>query len=377
MSIQVARPILQQAAAEARSILIERAAALLDVPDTDLQVHDGVIVSKTSATKSVPYGALIDGSFMRQLNGEAPLKPPQDYTIVGQSVQRIDIPAKVSGGEAFVQDLRLDGMLHGRVVRPYVRTMDGVGATLLSLDDTDARQVPGLVQVVRNGSFVGVVAEREEQAIKAAQALKLVWSEPETLPDSDQYYTLITVQPTKDVEVVNNGDVDGALGMAVKTLEASYQHPNQAHASIGPSCAVADVRADSATIYSGTQGVSFSATPWRTCLAWAKRRSTSSTRRRQAATATTAPTIVPPTPPCFLRRSEPRCACSGCGKTSSRGNRRVPRCFPTYVVGWTRMVTSWPGTTRSGLPRIPPGRTDRRAICSRDSSSIPRPPRLR
>jgi nicotinate dehydrogenase subunit B len=257
MSIQVARPILQQAAAEARSILIDRAATLLNVPDTDLQVHDGVIVSKTDATKSVPYGALVDGPFMRQLNGEAPLKPSQDYTIVGQSVQRIDIPAKVSGGEAFVQDLRLDGMLHGRVVRPYVRTMDGVGATLLSLDDTDARKVPGVVQVVRNGSFVGVVAEREEQAIKGSQALKLVWSEPETLPDPDQYYTLITEQLTKDVEVVDNGDADGALGTAARTLEARYQHANQAHAAIGPSCAVADVRSDSATIYSGTQGVYF------------------------------------------------------------------------------------------------------------------------
>ncbi len=89
---------------------------------------------------------------------------------MGQSVQRLDIPAKVSGGEAYVQDLRLDGMLHGRVVRPHVRTMDGVGATLLSLDDTDARKVPGVVQIVRNGSFVGVVTEREEQAIKASSS---------------------------------------------------------------------------------------------------------------------------------------------------------------------------------------------------------------
>ena len=128
-------------------------------------------------------------TFTRKLNGEAPVKPPQDYTIVGQSVQRIDIPAKVTGGEAFVQDLRLDGMLHGRVVRPHVRTMDGVGATLLSVDDTRREKVPGVVQVVRNGSFIGVVAEREEQAIKASQALKLIWSEPETLPDPDQYYT--------------------------------------------------------------------------------------------------------------------------------------------------------------------------------------------
>jgi nicotinate dehydrogenase subunit B len=257
MSIQVAKPVLQQAAAEARQILLERAADRLGVPDTELQVHDGVIASTSDPSKSVPYGALVDGPFLRELNGEAPLKSSQDYAIVGQSVQRIDIPAKVTGGEAYVQDLRIDGMLHGRVVRPHVRTMTGVGATLQSIDDTAARQTPGVVQVVRNGSFVGVVAEREEQAIKASQALKLVWSEPETLPDPNQYYQLMTEQMTDDVEVTHNGDVDGALSTAAQTLEARYQHANQAHASIGPSCAVADVRADSATIYSGTQGVYF------------------------------------------------------------------------------------------------------------------------
>jgi nicotinate dehydrogenase subunit B len=191
------------------------------------------------------------------LNGEAAVKPVKDYTIVGTSVQRVDIPAKVTGGKAFVQDLRLDGMLHGRVVRPHVRTWDGVGATLLSLDDTAAQQMPGVVQVVRNGSFVGVVAEREEQAIAASQALNLVWSQPETLPDANTYFTLITEQPTQDAELARNGDVDGALDSAAHKLEAWYQHLGQAHASIGPSCAVADVRADSATIYTGTQGVYF------------------------------------------------------------------------------------------------------------------------
>src|SRR4051794_21230216 len=101
MSIQVAKPVLQQAAAEARQILLERAADRLGVPTTELHVQDGVIASTRDATKSVPYGALVDGPFMRQLNGEAALKPPQDYAIVGQSIQRLDIPAKVSGGEAY------------------------------------------------------------------------------------------------------------------------------------------------------------------------------------------------------------------------------------------------------------------------------------
>lgn len=257
MSIQVVRPVLQQAAAAARRTLLERAAERLGVPSNALQVREGVIYSAADASKSAPYGALVDGPLLQELNGETPVKPTADYTIVGQPVQRLDIPAKVTGGEAYVQDLRLEGMLHGRVVRPYVRTMDGVGATLLSLDDSEARQSPGVVQIVRNGSFVGFVAEREEQAIKASQALKIVWSEPETLPGASQYFDLIREQPTKDVELTRNGDVDGALGMARTTLEAWYQHSGQAHASIGPSCAVADVRRDEATIYSGTQGVYF------------------------------------------------------------------------------------------------------------------------
>ena len=257
MSLQTARPVLQQAAAEARSVLLERASSQLGEPTSELQIRDGVISSVRAPDKTVAYGALAAKPFLRQLNGEATVKPAKDYTIVGTSVQRVDIPAKVTGGKAFVQDLRLDGMLHGRVVRPHVRTWDGVGSTLLSIDDTAARQMPGVVQVVRNGSFVGVVAEREEQAIAASQALNLVWSQPETLPDANDYFTLITEQPTQDAELARNGDVDGALGSAATKLEAWYQHLGQAHASIGPSCAVADVRGDAATIYSGTQGVYF------------------------------------------------------------------------------------------------------------------------
>jgi CO/xanthine dehydrogenase Mo-binding subunit len=256
-SLQSSRPVLQQAAAEARAILLDRASDRLGVPSTELRVRDGVIVAASDASKSVPYGALVDEPFMRELNGEAPLKPTQEYSIVGQPVQRVDIPAKVTGGEAYVQDLRLDGMLHGRVVRPHVRTMDGVGATILSVDDSAARQTPGVVDIVRNGSFIGVVAEREEQAIKASQALQIVWSEPETLPGASQYFDLITEQPTVDMELTRNGDVEGALASAARTFEAWYQHATQAHASIGPSCAVADVRSDEATIYTGTQGVFF------------------------------------------------------------------------------------------------------------------------
>ncbi len=184
-----------------------------------------------------------------------PLKTPEDYTIVGRSIPRVDLPAKLTGEPAYVQDVRLEGMVHGRVVRPRVRTMEGVGATVVSVDERAARQVPGLVAIVRNGSFVGVVAEREEQAIAASQALAITWSEPARLPDQEAYYELLKELVEDDREIAREGDIEGALGTAVTMLEAWYRFPSQAHAPMGPSCAVADVRDDEATIYSHSQGV--------------------------------------------------------------------------------------------------------------------------
>src|SRR5215207_9623374 len=173
-SIQVTAPLLRQAAAEARLILLTRAAERLGVPADDLQVKEGVVSTLGGEDRSVPYGELVAEPFEREVTGEAPEKPPASYVLVGQPIQRVDIPPKLTGGEAYVQDVRLDGMLHGRVVRPYVRTMEGIGATLQNFDDSAAREIPGVVQVVRNGNFIGVVAEREEQAIAAARRSR--WS---------------------------------------------------------------------------------------------------------------------------------------------------------------------------------------------------------
>src|SRR5918995_3244580 len=122
-SIQVAGPVLRQAAAEARLVLLTRASERLGVPADDLQVRDGVVSALGDETLNVPYGELASEPFNREVTGEAPEKPPSSYTLVGESIQRVDIPPKLTGGEAYVQDIRLDGMLHGRVVRPYLRTM--------------------------------------------------------------------------------------------------------------------------------------------------------------------------------------------------------------------------------------------------------------
>jgi nicotinate dehydrogenase subunit B len=257
-SIQVAGPVLRQAAAEARLILLTRASERLGVPADDLQVTEGVVSALGDESNSVPYGELVAEPFEREVTGDAPEKPPATYTLVGQPIDRVDIPPKLTGGEAYVQDVRLDGMVHGRVVRPYLRTMEGVGATLESFDDSAAREIPGVVQIVRNGNFIGVVAEREEQAIRAAEAIQATWAPGDPLPALDQIYDLLREMPVNEDEggeIVRNGDVDGGLAAAAQTLQATYNFPSQAHAMMGPSCAVADVRTDGATIYSQSQNV--------------------------------------------------------------------------------------------------------------------------
>ena len=229
-SIQVAGPVLRQAAAEARLVLLTRASEQLGVPADDLQIRDGVVSALGDETQSVPYGQLASEPFNREVTGEAPEKPPSSYTLVGESIQRVDIPPKLTGGEAYVHDIRLDGMLHGRVVRPYLRTMTGVGATLENFDDSAAREMPGVVQIVRNGNFIGVVAEREEQAIRASQAIEATWTPGDPLPAHDQIYDLLREMPIAEDEggeIVRNGDVDGGLAAAAQTLEATYQFPSQ------------------------------------------------------------------------------------------------------------------------------------------------------
>ena len=257
-SIQVAGPVLRQAAAEAHLVLIERAAEQLGSPADDLEIREGVVHVLGDESRSVPIGELAAEPFEREVTGEAPEKPPGSYTLVGQPIDRVDIPAKLTGGEAYVQDVRLEGMLHGRVVRPYVRTLEGVGATIESFDDSAARDMPGVVQIVRDGDFVGVVAEREEQAIRAAEALEIAWAPGDPLPANDRIYDLLREMPLNEDEsgeILRNGDVDGAMDAAAQTLEATFTFASQAHAMMGPSCAAADVREDGATIYSQSQNV--------------------------------------------------------------------------------------------------------------------------
>ena len=255
-TIQHAGPRLRQVAAEARLVLLTRAAERLGIPADQLQIRDGVFHARGDSATSVPFGELVGEPFRRPVAGGAPLKSPSEQRLVGQSMPRVDLLAKLTGRESFVHDLRLEGMLHGRVVRPHVRTMNGVGgASVWHVDDAGVRKLPGVVAVVRNGSFVGVVAEHEEDAVRAAEQLRVTWTEPEPLPDQSQLYALMPRMPLETVEVARSGDVDGALGRAARTLEATYEFSSQAHASMAPSCAVADVRPDGATVYASSQNV--------------------------------------------------------------------------------------------------------------------------
>ena len=250
MTIYRSGTLLRQAAAEARRVLLEMAVAYLDATPNEVVIRDGVISVQDDPERAISYGELIGGRpFEREVTGSAPLKRPQDYQIVGTSAARIDIPRKLTGQPSFVQDIRLPGMLHGRVVYP-----PGPGAKLISVDEESVRDLPGLVKIVQRGSFVGVVAEREEQAQRVAKQIKVVWRETAAFPRMEDLYSALRTQPTQDDVLVETGDVDSTLTSAVQSLHATYYQPYHAHASIGPSCAVADVKTDQITIWASTQG---------------------------------------------------------------------------------------------------------------------------
>ena len=163
--------------------------------------------------------------------------------------RREDIPRKVTGQPSFIQDLRLPGMLHARLVRP-----PGAAAELISMDESSVADLPGLVKVVQRGNFIGVVAEREEQAILAAQQLKVEWRESRQHAAMPDLYTSLRSQPTEDALLVDEGDFETAIQQAARQVHATYYQPYHAHASIGPSCAVADVKEDQITVWASTPG---------------------------------------------------------------------------------------------------------------------------
>jgi nicotinate dehydrogenase subunit B len=254
-TIQITAVPLRKAAAQARQFLITRAAARLELPVSDLSIEDGLV--RGSDNRSVSYGELIEGDAIRlELADDVAVKPIDSYSIVGQSVPRVDLPAKATGELVYVHDVRVPGMLHGRVVRPPYAGVDAgsfVGTSLIAVDEDSVRNIPGLVAVVTMGDFVGVVAEREENAIKAASQLKVSWKLTPTLPDLGDIETALRANPSTPRTLIDKGDVDTAIADAAMPMHRTYIWPYQMHASIGPSCAVAEVRDDHIRVWSGTQ----------------------------------------------------------------------------------------------------------------------------
>lgn len=253
-TIQITAVPLRKAAAQARQFLIARAAERLELPADELKVEDGLV---RGHNRSVSYGELIGNEAIRlELADHVQVKAAGDYAIVGQSVPRIDLPAKATGELTFVHDVRVSGMLHGRVVRPPYAGVDAgpfVGTSLIAVDEASVRDIPGLVAVVHIGDFVGVIAEREENAIRAAEQLKVSWKPTPKLTDLADIETALRTNPSTPRTLIDKGDVDAAIAGAAKPMQRTYVWPYQMHASIGPSCAVADFQDGSIRVWSGTQ----------------------------------------------------------------------------------------------------------------------------
>ena len=255
-SVQSSSVPMRRAAAQARQFLIEQAARRLGVPAEQLSVSDGVI-STGSGEPGLSYGELVQGeTFAMELSENVVLKDPKDYTLVGKSVPRVDIPAKLTGGLTYVHDMRVPGMLHARIVRPPYRGRDAgdmVGTSLESVDKESVAHIATLVDVIVIKDFVAVVAEREEDAIDAARALRVTWTAPPPLKDLSDLATALKENDGEVRLLERTGDADAALKDMPGALRATYIWPYQMHASIGPSCGLADWADDLLTVWSGSQ----------------------------------------------------------------------------------------------------------------------------
>jgi nicotinate dehydrogenase subunit B len=250
LSIQAGGLQIRNAAATARAALIEAAARRLDAKPEDLSVTNGVI---RSGNRRVAYGELIGGRmFEIKLDHAKPakFKDPKDYTIVGKPIRRVDIPAKVSGRFPYINNLRVRGMVHGRVVRP-----PAIGAKLESVDEGSIKDVAGIVRVVREGNFLGVVAETEWGAMKGARQLKATWSKWEGLPEQAKLFEHVRATKVfRDETTGNVGNTAEAMAKdGVKKFAATYDFPIHTHGSTGPSCAVAEFRDGKLTSWSASQ----------------------------------------------------------------------------------------------------------------------------
>jgi CO/xanthine dehydrogenase Mo-binding subunit len=252
---------MRAAAAEARRVLVEMAAEKLGTPADQLIVADGVVSAAFNRDKKVSYAELIGGRYFnvplawnKQIGnnlyapGKAKPKHHSQYRIVGKSIPRDDIAPVVFGTETYVSDVKVPGMVHGRMIRPPV-----AGAMPEKIDESSIKGIPG-ARVVRQGALLGVVADKEWDAIKAVQQLKVEWSNAAPpFPDQAAIYDHIRKAPVRHRKVEReNGNVDEAFKNAARVVEAEYEWPFQSHACMGPGCGVVDVQADKVTVWTGS-----------------------------------------------------------------------------------------------------------------------------
>ena len=248
-SLQEGGEALRHASAEARQLLLERAAKQLGVSLEQLTVDDGIIRARSGGR--VSYWQLAsDDLLAREASGDVAPKSPALHTIVGANAPRLDFPGKMTGAPSYIQDIELPGMLHGRIARP-----PGYGARLVALDEAEVLAMPGVTTVARDGNFVGVIAAREDQAIRALNRIRRIakWEEQASLPDTHDPRFLLK-EASKD-EVISELSDAPATTRATQRLQAEYTRPYIAHASIAPSCAIAQVDGDQYRIWTHSQGV--------------------------------------------------------------------------------------------------------------------------
>ena len=264
--IQLGGKQMRAAAAEARRVLVEMAAGLLSTPADRLIVNDGTVSARGDAAKRISYAQMIGGKYFNvtldwnkqygnalYAPGKAQPKKPGEHKIVGQPIKRADVAPKVFAQEDFVTDVKVAGMVHGRMIRPPV-----AGAVPVTVDEASIKAIPG-AKVVWDKGFLGVVADKEWNAIKAAEKLRVEWSQVQPpFPDQATLYDHIRNAPARKRQVdKENGDVAAAFAGAAKVIEAEYEWPFQSHASMGPACALVEIKngqgTTQVTCWSGTQ----------------------------------------------------------------------------------------------------------------------------
>lgn len=253
-TIQVAAIPLRKAAAQARAFLVAEAARRFNAPADGIKVEDGMLAWRD---KSCTYGDLVAGQEVSlRLDDKVPVKDPSDYRIVGRKAGRRDLADKLRGAHPYIQDVNVPGMVHGHVIRPPYAGRDSgdfIGKSLIGYNEAAVAWMPGFIAIVRHGDFLGVVAERADQAQAIANALPVDWCTPPEIPDMADLRRTLKDHPSTPRSLDRSGDFTKGIAECEIERERTYVWPYHEHGSIGPSCAVADWSDGSPIVWSGTQ----------------------------------------------------------------------------------------------------------------------------